>query len=252
MNLSLAHWTARAFLLFATVAGCLSVYYACSLSRGIGKLYQAEFIRDWLSGTPLSGPDETGPGERKERNASISAIFILSAPYTMMSYAIFAFLLGLAIYQGFVWTRNLDADAGKLNSRHVFIAYIVSTGFCQMFFLSAGVIKAIEELLLHDVFKTKLLGSVMNNRDHIDRHRDGEGPAQLEAYASANYMTTSTTNAHPATQQHRAEVEGPYRGLAAALEAAAKAHTLSAEADRRVATEYAKLSGPQERSNVVE
>lgn len=108
-SLSLAHWTARAFLLFATVAGCLSVYYACTLSRDIGKCYQPELVRDWLSTT---GPNpttitDTEVTEKKERNASLAGIFILSAPYTMMSYSIMAFIIGLAIYQGFVWTRAL-------------------------------------------------------------------------------------------------------------------------------------------------
>ncbi|CAF9911152.1 hypothetical protein IMSHALPRED_009946 [Imshaugia aleurites] len=251
MNLSLAHWTARAFLLFATVAGCLSVYYACSLSRDIGKLYQPELIRDWLSAAPPRGPDETAPGENKERNASISAIFILSAPYTMMSYAIMAFIVGLAIYQGFVWTRNLDTNAGKRNSRDVFIAYIVSTGFCGLFFSSAGVIKAIEGLLLHDRFRTKI-GSVVSHRDHAIRHRDAMEPAQLEEYTSENNVAMSTLNAHPTPQQQGAESGSSYEGLAAALEAAAKAHILSAEADRRVASEYAKLSRPPEGSISVE
>ena len=199
MNLSLAHWTARAFLLFATVAGCLSVYYACSLSRDIGELYQPELIRDWLSAAPPRGPDKTAPGENKERNASISAMFILSAPYTMMSYAIMAFIVGLAIYQGFVWTRNLDTNAGKRNSRDVFIAYIVSTGFCGLFFSFAGVIKAIEGLLLLDRFRTKI-GSVVSHKDHAVRHRYAMEPAQLKEYASGNNVTMSTLNAHPTSQ----------------------------------------------------
>lgn len=49
---------------------------------------------------------------------------------------ILSFITGLAIYQGFVWTITLDVDAGKEDSRNVVIAYIVSTGFCELFFLS--------------------------------------------------------------------------------------------------------------------
>ena len=252
MDLSLAHWTARAFLLFATVAGCLSVYYACSLSREIGKLYQAALIRDWLSAAPQSGLDETGRGEKKERNASISAVFLLSAPYTMMSYAIFGFILGLAIYQGFVWTRNLDTDAGKINSRNVFIAYIVSTGFCGLFFSFAGVLKAIDGLLLHDRLRMKLAASAMSRRNHFDQHSDGERAPQLEGYVTADNIVTPIQNVRTASQEQGPEVGRPYGGLAAALEVAAKAHGLSAEADRRVASEYAKLSRLQGGSNVLE
>lgn len=228
------------------MAGCLSVYYACSLSRDIGKVYQPELIRDWLSAAPQGGSEETRPGQKKEKKASISAIFILSAPYTMMSYAIFAFNLGLAIYQGFVWTKNLDTDAGKINSRNIFIAYIVSTGFCQLFFSFAGVIKTIEDLLLQDRFRTRLLGSVKNTRDHVVRHRDGEAPPQSEEDASANNAAAPLESIQTASQSQNTADPSSSSGIVAALGAAAKAHILSAEADRRVASEYAKLSEPQE------
>ena len=164
----------------------------------------------------------------------------------MMSYAIFAFNLGLAIYQGFVWTKNLDTDAGKINSRNIFIAYIVSTGFCQLFFSFAGVIKTIEDLLLQDRFRTRLLGSVKNTRDHVVRHRDGEAPPQSEEDASANNAAAPLESIQTASQSQNTADPSSSSGIVAALGAAAKAHILSAEADRRVASEYAKLSEPQE------
>ena len=172
----------------------------------------------------------------------------------MMSYAILAFVLGLAIYQGFVWTRNLDTNAGKLDSRNVFIAYIVSTGFCYLFFSFANVIKLIEGLLRHkglplEELGTRLAESIKNNRDHDDRHRDGDEPVQLEEYASAEITPAPAPSIHTASQSQINTDRRPSSGIAAALEAAARAHILSAEADRRVASEYAKLSGPQEGSN---
>ena len=231
-SLSLAHWTARAFLLFAVVAGCLSVYYACSLSRDIGKCYQPEAVRDWLTAANTSNIASFEGDKKKGRKASLSGIFILSAPYTMMSYSILAFIIGLAIYQGFVWTRTLDTDAGKTNSRKVFIAYIASSGFCQLFFTFAGVIKAVESLLI----------------------LNGDEPLQLEQLnqaASANHASASPQEDVELPQQVP-NMESPYRGLETALEAAAKAHILSAEADRQVASEYAKLSRLQAGPAIVE
>lgn len=256
-SLSLVHWTARAFLLFATAAGCLSVYYACTLSRDIGKCYQPKLVRDWLSSATQQASTTTNAeeNEKGETQASLSGIFILSAPYTMMSFAILAFIIGLAIYQGFVWTKTLDTDAGKDNSRNVFIAYIVSTGFCQLFFLSAGLIKAIESLLIRGQSRKKLRELTRSNRYSFDSNRTGEDHLQLDEYTSAaftNNATASAQNNDSAPPQRRLNSTDPYGGLAAALEAAAKAHILSAEADRRVASEYAKLSGPQEYSTVVE
>ncbi len=253
----LVHWTARAFLLFATVAGCLSVYYACTLSRNIGKCYQPKLVRDWLSSATQHASTTTNAeeNEKDETQASLSAIFILSAPYTMMSFAILAFITGLAIYQGFVWTKTLDTDAGKANSRNVFIAYIVSTGFCQLFFLSADVIKAIESLLIRGRSRNKSRESWRSNRDFSDRNTEGEEHFQLDEYTSAaftNDATASTQNDDSAPPQQRPNFTDPYGSLAVALEAAAKAHILSAEADRRVASEYAKLSGPQEDPTAVE
>lgn len=254
-SLSLAHWTARAFLLFATVAGCLSVYYACTLSRDIGKCYQAKLVRDWLSAA-TQHMENAEVNEKNETQASLSGIFILSAPYTMMSYAILAFITGLAIYQGFVWTRTLDTDAGKDNSRNVFIAYIVSTGFCELFFLSAGMIKAIESLLIRGRSRTKSRDLVRNNGDFFDSHGKDDEPLQLDEYSSAVFVSknaaASTQNVDAASQQQSPKVTDSYGGLAEALERAAKAHILCAEADRRVASEYAKMSRQQVGTTIIE
>ena len=220
------------------MSGCLSVYYACSLSRDIGKLFQPELIRDWLSAE--GAPDEMEQGGKKERKVSISAIFILSAPYTMMSYAINAFILGLAIYQAFVWTRNLDTDAGKINSRNVFIAYIVSSGFGVIFFSFAAVIKYLENrLLLRNTTKTKLSGSARYPQRNDEPSSE---PGIYPSVTSAEKVAAPLQSIHTASQSQDTANENTSGGLAAALEAAAKAHILSAEADRQVAMEYAKLS----------
>lgn len=158
----------------------------------------------------------------------------------MMSYAITAFVLGLAIYQGFVWTRNLDTGAGKINSRNIFIAYIASSGFGVIFFSFAAVIKYWEnQLLLRNKTKTKMGGSARYSQ------RDGESSSEPEIYPSttpAEKVAAPPQNIHTASQSQDTAKENSSGGIAAALEAAAKAHILSAEADRRAAMEYAKLS----------
>ena len=220
------------------MSGCLSVYYACSLSRDVGKLFQPELIRDWLSAE--GAPEQMEQGGKKERKVSISAIFILSAPYTMMSYAINAFVLGLAIYQGFVWTRNLDTGAGKINSRNVFIAYIVSSGFCVVFFSFAAVIKLWEnQLLLRNATKTKLSGSVRYPQTDGD---PSSGPGMYQSATSAEKVAAPPQSIQTASQIQDTANESSSGGITAALEAAAKAHILSAEADRQVAMEYARLA----------
>lgn len=253
-NLSQAHWTARAFLLFATVAGCLSVYYACKLQRVVGKLYRPDMIRNWLRvgshGEVLKMSSKKAALKTKESKASLSAIFLLSAPYSMMSFSILAFIIGLAVYQGFTWTRALDTAAGQTNSRNIFIAYIVSTGVFQIFFMSASVFKVIESWVDFGSLRPMKPSSAEDRTNEND-----DAALHLEESLATDtkiIQATSTQNAHPVSQQRGSESEGPYGGLVAALEAAAKAHILSAEADRRVAGEYANLSRPQEGSTSVE
>ena len=163
----------------------------------------------------------------------------------MMSYAIIAFIFGLAIYQGFVWTRNLDTDAGKTNSRNVFITYIVSSGFGVVFFSFAGVIKYGEDLLLRQRLLKAKLGSPARYEHHEHLQKDGEPSFKLETYPSTSLAKTAAAppqSIHTASQPQDTPDESSSGGLAAALEAAARAHVLSAAADRQVAMEYARLA----------
>ncbi|KAG8533560.1 uncharacterized protein KY384_001300 [Bacidia gigantensis] len=209
-DLSSTHWVARAFFLFAIAAGCLSVYFCCVLQRTIGKLYRAQLIRTWLS-----LPPKATQGPATPPRASLAAVFILSAPFTMMKASIFAFLIGLAIYQGFTWTRGLDTDAGRYDSRNVFITFIVGTGSAIGFFLFTFSSKIIENLLQIGIIETLLPDDMATPDD----------AAELEDW------------------EHRRlglQDNMPAGGLAAALEASARAHIQCAEADRRLASAYAR------------
>ena len=200
--MSSTHWVARAFLLFAVASGCLAVYYCCVLQRTIGKLYSAQMIRDWLS-----LPPGKGQGDRSTPGASLAAILITSAPFNMMKASIFAFLLGLAIYQGFTWTRALDTSAGPGNSRDVFITFVIGTGACVLFYLLTFSLKTLEDLL------------------RIGRSR-----------------RNGTTRIPLSGMGHQVDEVVVRGSLSAALEAAALAHIRCAEADQRVALEYSRAS----------
>ena len=202
-NLSSTHWIARALFLVAVVSGCLSVYYACVLQRIVGKLYQPDRIRDWLRLPPTL--ETNGPNKVR---ASLAAVFIISAPFTMVEFSIFTFLAGLATYQGFVWTRALDTSAGPGDSRSVFVAFTTVTGICVVFFSLTFASKNFENLL---------------------RMRS----ALLVGYDEGN------ASQGPPPPRH------PLDTLAAALDVAAKAHKECAEVDRQVALAYAQASNTQ-------
>lgn len=205
-SLSSTHWLARAFLLLAVISGCLSVYYACVLQRIVGKLYRPSHIRDWLRLPPPSGnktADLLG--------ASLMAVFIISAPFTMVKVSIFSFLIGLTIYQGYTWTRALDSGAGIGASRDVFITLVVGLGFCIIFFIIAFAAKDIETLM-------------RTGRMQLD-----------EEVAPPSRTLTQVTQGSSAQPHPNGDRPASPPTLAAALDAAAKAHAECAAADRCVA-----------------
>jgi hypothetical protein len=66
--------------------------------------------------------------EKKRIHASIAAVLILSAPFTIVSLAIWCFLTGLCIYLAFLWRNDLETEFGKDDSRNVFIFTLVGLG----------------------------------------------------------------------------------------------------------------------------
>lgn len=56
---------------------------------------------------------------------SAASVVTISAPQMLLSSSLAMLLIALAIYFGFVWTRNLDTNSGFHDSRNVFITYIV-------------------------------------------------------------------------------------------------------------------------------
>ena len=230
------HWIARACFLVAVVAGCLSVYYACALQRIIGKLYKADLIKGWLRLPPTEGT-RTESKEDDAQRTSLAAVLIISAPFTMVRVSIFAFLLGLVIYQGFVFTKELDTSAGRGDSRAIFIAIMVATGLCLAFFTFTFSAKDIESTLRIDLMRSK-------KHDHAP---DVQSELQSNHIEDAGALTkteeglASHQEEGPAHASH-SQGQDNYNRLASALEAAAQAHIQCAEADRQVALEYARLS----------
>ncbi|KAK0514583.1 hypothetical protein JMJ35_003200 [Cladonia borealis] len=210
-SLSSVHWLARAFLLLSLISGCLSVYYACVLQRIVGKLYRPSHIRNWLRLPPPSGK-----GETDDRKASLMAILIISAPFTMVKVSIFSFLIGLTIYQGYTWTRALDSSAGIGASRDIFITLVVGLGFCIIFFIIAFAAKDIETLMRTGRTKLDEEEEVKGLQPNVDT------PLQVIQGSSSRHHQNGDRPVSPRT-------------LAAALDAAAKAHAECAEADRLVA-----------------
>lgn len=121
----------RAFFIAAFVSGCFSVYAAVTLQRTIGRLYDPQDIITWIMGSgqaPHNSQSQVPIIARKNLKVLFSILFaaqMLSAPPALVNVSLSAFLMGLSIYLGFIWTRNLDEAAGVNDSRNVFITFIV-------------------------------------------------------------------------------------------------------------------------------
>ena len=206
---------ARALLLFAVASGCFSVYCACIVQGTVGKLYNPERLKDWIRLPPPPGPSTRKPHD--PHSVSLAAVLILSAPLTLVDYSLFSFLIGLAVYQGFIWTRKLDLNAGNGDSRDIFITYVVKFGACLLFYAFALSTKMIENLLRRGRMSGWDQNIIME-----DMHLS---PAQQQYAQSLQHLSL------PAV----AENANARVNLATALELAAQAHEQCAEADRRVA-----------------
>ncbi len=150
------------------------------------------------------------------------AVFIVSAPFTMVKVSIFSFLIGLTIYQGYTWTRALDSGAGIGASRDVFITLVVGLGFCIIFFICAFAAKDIETLM-------------RTGRTKLDEEEEVEGVRSDAATLPQPFRTLTSVIQRPSSQPHQNGDRPVSRSLAAALDAAANAHAQCAEADRLVA-----------------
>ncbi|OCL07308.1 hypothetical protein AOQ84DRAFT_377815 [Glonium stellatum] len=192
--LSETHWAARAFWMASLISGALSVYFACLLQRTVGVLYRAEDIRNWLTRpdeqtlkmlalvdavkqvdpqepdphqqqkdlepTGLGTPDMTQARQRIPRSASLFSALVMIAPSSMINIALGAFLLGLGIYLGFLWTRHLDTQGGKNDSRDVFIIFIISTVIIIALYATPAAYKGLE------------ISSIENtNRNIVERNK---------------------------------------------------------------------------------
>ncbi|KFY69711.1 hypothetical protein V498_10440, partial [Pseudogymnoascus sp. VKM F-4517 (FW-2822)] len=153
--LSQSHWVARAFFVISLISGTLSVFFAVLLQRIIGSLYEVRTLRAWLSSVDiypdmkdlkalenilqlpstqsrLDTSEEDVEAARnlqenfaaidlKQRRVGAVSLFstvILETPRSMINISLGSFLTGLAVYFGFLWTRNLDTNAGPGDSRN--------------------------------------------------------------------------------------------------------------------------------------
>ncbi|KAL9614015.1 MAG: hypothetical protein Q9167_001495 [Letrouitia subvulpina] len=244
-NLAQVHWTASGCLYFSFAASCFSVFCACHLQRTIAKLYDLHLIRDWLSKPPSNSPSQTEEQNYKIK-ASLPALLLVDSPFELMAMSLGALLAGLGIYQGLIWKNNLNPDSGKAGSRNVLIVFLVALVVCWSSYFLASQNKIIESILLDDMIKkspTRFQRSNQRSQAVAISSLDGRGTSRLENSRSAHVPQNNVSAEKGQASVHQTSGrEESSNALKAALEAAADAQTQSAEASRRVASEYRKIA----------
>ena len=228
------------------MSGCLAVYYSCVLQRIVAKLYHVNQIKDWLR-LPSASIDT----EESDTQVSLAAVFIVADPFVMVEVSIFSFLLGLAIYQGFIWTRSLDQLATVGDSRSVFIMFIVTSGACLAFFTLVFSTKFIENLLGAGRRDTGRLASRLvdisgasdgttPNNDYGDPHELRNNQSSQPKVRAAMEAPSQAVNPGDPSKRGANQISNA-ADLVGVLQAAAESHAQCAEADRLIAANLAKL-----------
>ena len=98
----------------------------------MGRLLYPKQVKEWIRGAANSSMPEvlSRPKEMIIQYflPSAASVVTISAPTILFSASLNSFLIGLGVYLGFIWQRNLDSNAGINDSRDVFITYIIGVG----------------------------------------------------------------------------------------------------------------------------
>ena len=195
----------------------------------------------------MPGPEtSTEEGISGGQGGSLAAIFILYAPFAMVKVSIFSFVIGLAIYQGLTFTKNLDNNAAPGDSRDSFIALMVGTGLCFEFFMLTFSAKDIESTIRSRPFRLNE-SSPHVTFDAVPGNLERED-ASLERTLRTTPQLSPTTYQEETVHEREPAIElqslnNPQtQVLASLLKVAARAHEQCAEADRRVAAALSNSS----------
>ncbi|CAH0015962.1 unnamed protein product [Clonostachys rhizophaga] len=150
-NLSQTHWVARSCWISSLITSLLAVYFATSQAWTISQLTSEKDLRRWVRNTDDAGNDgirlwmalndndndnDDNQNEEEEQSEqllaglapALSSTITVSAPSLLLSSSLLLLLAGMSVFLGFVWSRDLDVDAGVGDSKSVFVVYVVVLG----------------------------------------------------------------------------------------------------------------------------
>ncbi|KAF5877697.1 uncharacterized protein Bfra_002065 [Botrytis fragariae] len=155
-SLNKTHWTAKSCFVLSLTFALVSAYYSVTQQRILGRLIKAKDVRDWIRGRKQTvnsilsvsigfkfdpcDPDDYSLAdldigdfkmdfERRCFLPSPISVVSLSASQILLTSSPTLLLIGLGIYLGQFWVRELDPDKPATDSRNVFILFFIGLYF---------------------------------------------------------------------------------------------------------------------------
>ena len=131
------------------IAGCLAVYFSCQMQIILSGLHGPNEIIIWLTRPQSLSSRKSSRGSEKQngRVASANAALMLSAPVRFLGISLGAFLVGMGVYLGFLYSHHLADIRGANVGLAILIIYIISTTFFLMLHGYPSGMKILETLL---------------------------------------------------------------------------------------------------------
>lgn len=122
------------------VTALLAVYFSNDQAWTISHLSTEKKLRAWIMDVDPEDDHEETLRQRIRNSDGPSAVIMnsitpapssaiaISAPSLLLSSSLLLLLSGMGVFLAFIWTWEVDKDAGTSSSRDVFIVYIVTLG----------------------------------------------------------------------------------------------------------------------------
>ncbi|KAI6843643.1 hypothetical protein KC332_g2370 [Hortaea werneckii] len=198
------HWTVQASFIISLVSGLLSVFYCCIIQQDFGTLVSPDDVKDWLC-TPgewhgmeeelqeqfallRPGNETTGTKEQLQtirdrviarlqshrwETPSINSAVILVAPVRLLNLAVTAFLTGLGVYLGLVFSQNINIAAGYRGNLANMIIYILVVVINLLLFGIPTVLRFLARLprqrVKREAYHIKLMLNTYKELDDLKR-----------------------------------------------------------------------------------
>jgi hypothetical protein len=212
----------------------MAVYYATRQYRKLGRCLHAAEIKEWIQPTETTLlKDGTS---FKISLPSAASVLTVSAPNMLLSASLNAFLVGLGVYFGYVWTRNLDESAGSSASRAVFIVYVIGLALCYSVYSLSSLVAADQSYVSEWDVLRGLNSSTARARDQPSRRASNLDPEAV----TENCVSPRKIEKQPRRIENT-EDDSTRQQLVTALREAAGLRRKSSVAEERVAELLEKL-----------